>query len=156
MTSKQAAWRTLPILLLAISASCVTTPGRSSDERAVLDTVQDFFDAMAAGDVQAAEATAFSESTFISVRRENGALSYRSFSHAQFLETLETSESELLETFIGIPTVLIEGDVAMVWGSYTFEKDGQHSHTGVDAFALLRTDEGWKLAGGAYSVVPPQ
>lgn len=49
--------------------------------------------------------------------------------------------------------MLIEGDAAVVWGRHGFEVDGELSHVGVDAFHLLRTEEGWKVAGGAYSVV---
>ena len=57
------------------------------------------------------------------------------------------------ESFDGEPTVMIDGDVAIVWAPYSFEVDGALSHTGVDVFNLLRTEDGWKVTGGVYSVV---
>lgn len=153
MVKKMKPNRALSVLLLTL-VGCTTTAGRSTDEQAVLDVVQTFFDAMETRDVSAAEGVVFPEGVFISVRPEDGDGNYRNFTNAQFLEGLAARESEVREFLTGIPTVLVDGDVAIVWADYTFEVDGELSHTGVDAFTLLRTEEGWKLAGGAYSVIP--
>jgi len=39
-----------------------------------------------------------------------------------------------------------------VWAPYDFWRDGKFSHCGVDAFDLIKTDEGWKIAGGGYTL----
>jgi hypothetical protein len=49
------------------------------------------------------------------------------------------------------PTVLIDGDIAMVWTRYDFHIDGEFSHCGVDAVLLLRTDDGWRIASLAWT-----
>ena len=35
---------------------------------------------------------------------------------------------------------------------YDFHRDGEFSHCGVDAFTLVRTESGWKISGGVYTV----
>jgi len=50
------------------------------------------------------------------------------------------------------PEVRIRGFIASVWTPYDFWSDGKFSHCGVDAFNLIKTDEGWRIAGGTYTV----
>lgn len=51
------------------------------------------------------------------------------------------------------PTVLVDGDLAMVWTPYDFWIGDQFSHCGTDVFTIMRTAEGWRLAAIAYNVV---
>lgn len=125
----------------------------SSDEREVLETVQAFFDVIASRDAEAGARLTIPEGVFVSVRMQDGRKVVRHFDNAQWLAELPAETSEEREAFDGEPTVLIEGDVAVVWGRYTFDVDGQRSHGGVDAFNLLRTQDGWQISGGAYTVV---
>lgn len=123
------------------------------DEQRVLSAVQAFFDVIASRDQQAGARLTVPEGVFVSVRLEDGRRSVRHFSNAEWLEGLGSGTEAYREAFDGEPTVLLEGDVAVVWAPYVFEIDGERSHTGTDAFTLLRTDEGWKVTGGAYTVV---
>jgi hypothetical protein len=50
------------------------------------------------------------------------------------------------------PDVRIHGAIAVVWTRYDFWVDGKFSHCGVDAFDLVKTAEGWRIAGGVYTV----
>jgi hypothetical protein len=50
------------------------------------------------------------------------------------------------------PDVRIHGLIATVWAAYDFWIDGKLSHCGVDAFDLIKTPEGWRIAGGVYTV----
>ena len=103
----------------------------------------------------AAAQTVVPEGVFVSVSTLDGSQQTRHFSNAEWLERLPTRKREVREAFDGQPTILIDGDVGIVWTAYTFEVDGEPSHIGVDAFTLIRTEEGWRIAGGAYSVVRP-
>jgi hypothetical protein len=46
----------------------------------------------------------------------------------------------------------MQGRIATVWAPYDFWIDGKFSHCGVDAFDLIKTDKGSRIAGGAYTV----
>jgi len=141
------------LVMATLGAGCASSGGRA-DRQAILDLSQRFFDAMERRDVELASRSVVPEGTFVNVRPVDGARSIRSFSNAQWLEELADPASEQVrEWFTGTPLVLIEGDVAVLWGEYALEVDGEMSHTGIDVFTFVRTDDGWRIAGGAYSVV---
>ncbi len=123
-----------------------------ADALAALATVQALFDAMATRDVVGAAKTLLQDGLFVSVA--HGAAP-RSTTTRVFLESLAAGTSKLQETFTAPPDVRVDGDLATVWGPYTFTVDGTLSHTGVDALQLVRTAEGWRITGGIYSVVRP-
>jgi hypothetical protein len=50
------------------------------------------------------------------------------------------------------PEVKVNGLIATLWAPYDFWLDGKYSHCGVDQFDFIKTEEGWKIAGGVYSV----
>ena len=43
------------------------------------------------------------------------------------------------------PEVRIDGDVAQVWAYFTFHRNKEFSHCGVDAFMLRRLGAQWKI-----------
>lgn len=136
---------------LALMASCAS-PQRSADEQACVDAIQGFFDVIATSDAGAGAALTVPEGVFVNVSEQDGVRTMRSFSNADWLARMGVREGEFFEAFDGAPTVLVDGDVAVVWTRYVFDIDGARSHTGTDAFTLVRTDGGWKIAGGVYSV----
>ena len=146
-----AALLAVPILCCA----CTSAPQRSSDREAVLAVVQQFFDAMHARDPQAAARVLVPDGSFVNTRRIDGRRVERHFTNREWIDKLAQEHTLLLEEFTGTPEVRIAGDLATVWCSYRFTIDGKPSHTGVDALDLVRTDAGWRISGGAYSVVKP-
>lgn len=149
--------RTSLLLPLLLACSCSSTSQGSApdaDERAVLETVEAFFDVIATRDVEAGTQLALPQGVFVNVSVDEGQRTIKHFSNADWLASMSAdSDRTMREAFDGAPTVLVDGDVAVVWARYIFEINGERSHTGVDAFNLIRTDDGWKIAGGAYSVV---
>ena len=139
------------ILLALGCSSCATPhPGRAP----VMAAVQQFVDAMVQRDVNASAEVLVPDGVFVSVRTEDGKRVLRNFSNADYMASLGDRDFDVLER-LHHPVVLIEGDVATVWTEYEFFKSGELSHTGQDVFNLIRTDDGWKISGGAYTVVPP-
>lgn len=148
-------------LCLFATIGCASSPQRQAatraaeDRSAILDVVQAFFDTMAARDADAAAKLLIPAGVFVNVRPDpaTGARVMRHFTNADYVAQLRM-DSEVVRERMVDPLVLQEGDVATVWTRYTFERSGALSHTGFDAFNLVRTAEGWKIAGGVYSVVP--
>ena len=136
---------------LACASPAPISPG-SEDERAVLETVQAFFAVIESKDVAVGARVAIPEGVFVNVGLEDGARTLKHFTNAEWLARLPEDSRLMREEFEGEPIVLINGDIAVVWGRYTFEVDGKRNHTGQDVFNLIRTEEGWKISGGAYSV----
>ncbi|MFT5732230.1 MAG: ketosteroid isomerase-like protein [Planctomycetota bacterium] len=125
----------------------------TADEQAVLDTVQGFFDVLESKDAEAGAKLMVPDGVFVNLREKDGIRSISHFNNANWVAGLPKQTGSMWEAFSGDPVVLVEGNIAMVWGAYAFKVDGEPSHTGVDAFNLLRTADGWRISGGAYTVV---
>lgn len=147
----------LSLLLLALMSvcGCESAPPVNADKTAVLATVQALFDAMHSGDREAAARTVLPDGVFVVTFVKDGKRVERVVAIREWLEKLPRDPAVLLEEFVGRPTVLVDGDVAVVWGTYSLRVDGKLSHTGVDAFNLVRTDTGWRICGAAYSMIRP-
>jgi len=151
--------RKLFSLMLSISALGSCTPGtprnqpeRSEDEAAVLVAVEQFFETMTANDSAGARAVLDPAGSFVSVRwNEDGERVVRRAPNDAYLGSLATESETYLERMWD-PEVRIHGPIATVWTPYDFYVDGVFSHCGVDAFQLLRTDAGWLITGGMYTV----
>lgn len=51
--------------------------------------------------------------------------------------------------------VLVDGDMAQVWGPYRFTVGGKTSHCGINSMSLVRGAEGWRVANTSFTMVPP-
>jgi len=141
----------VPVLMVLCLFAVEAQAGSSSEERAVLQTIQRFFNAMADRDAEAALEVMIPEGRFFSLREENGETAVRTFTNQEFAQGLETQEQDLLERFWE-PEVRLRGGIATVWAPYDFFLDGEFHHCGIDAFDLLNDGTGWKITGGVYTV----
>jgi len=63
----------------------------------------------------------------------------------------ESKSDEYREKMIS-PEARISGDMAVVSGRYTFYVGDKFSHCGTDTFNLVRTEAGWKIVQGAFTL----
>ena len=143
---------------VALAAGCISgvhaqgSAGQSDPERgAVIATVQKLFDAMLSRDVEAAKRLAIPEAWLTAVREENGQPVSRSQSIHDFAENLGKGQGRLIERMWD-PEVRVRGRIATLWAPDDFHRDTTFSHCGIDAIDLVRTADGWKIAGGVYTV----
>ena len=61
------------------------------------------------------------------------------------------SGAQRLEERLSDPAIEIDGNIAMVWGRYTFLIDGKVHHCGYDHFDLVRDSGGWKIQNLTWS-----
>lgn len=134
------------VLVFLLSGSC--TRVQSDDEKAIITAVEHAFLAMAVKDSAAARAVMLPDGLFFSVG-EDGTI--RTQTHQEFFEGLAVATSDLLERMWN-PEVFIHGRIALLWAPYDFHRNGEFRHCGVDAFSLIKTQQGWKIAGTIYTV----
>jgi hypothetical protein len=140
----------LPLLLAHPEASA-QAPDAERDRREIVEAVQRFFDTMATRDVEGAGQVLLPGGSLVSVRTQDGALVVRSTTHQAYLDGLARRQADVLERMWD-PEVRIHGPIATLWTRYDFYRNGAFSHCGVDAFDLVRTESGWKISGGIYTV----
>jgi hypothetical protein len=141
----------LTMSLLVPSRAAAAAP--NTETAAVLQVVQEFFDALHARDGARWRAICHPGAQITSGRPAAAGYALRQrpveTDAAHYAETKDT----LLERMWS-PTVHIDGRAAVVWTRYDFHLNGKFSHNGTDCFTLLKTDQGWKIVCGAYSVEP--
>lgn len=148
-------WNRLALALtIALPSTAMPLAGQATEEAAVLETVQAFFDAIADKDGEAGAGAVLEDARLQGLRaRPDGAVPVQGSSGADFAQRLPTMAGQMLERMWD-PEVRVRGLVATVWTPYDFHVDGQFSHCGVDAFTLIRTEEGWKIASLTWTVEP--
>lgn len=134
--------------LAFVGLVAVTQPSERDD---VLKTVQAFFDTMTAADVEGARKVLQPQGRFHAMRVKDGKPDVRAFSNEEYFADLQASKQKMQER-IWNPEVRIHGLVASVTAPYDFWIGGKFSHCGTDVFDLIKTEEGWKIAGGVYTV----
>jgi hypothetical protein len=140
------------VLVAALLSSLSSVQAQPDTDRdAVLQTVQAFFDTMTAKDVEGARKILQPQGRFHAMRMRDGKPDVRAFSNEEYFATLQAGEQKMRERMWN-PEVRIHGLIATVVAPYDFWIDGKLSHCGTDAFDLIKTEEGWKLAGGVYTI----
>jgi Domain of unknown function (DUF4440) len=134
----------LLLSILFLSTSLAEDP----EEKIILTTVQHLFDAMSAHDAEAARSVLIPEGRVSGVSASGKPTNV---SQEDFAARLGTAKQKYLERMWN-PKVQARNGIATVWAEYDFHLDGKFHHCGIDSFSLVKTPEGWRIAGIVYSV----
>ncbi len=146
--------------LLAITAALVaaaplaaSSPTREQLE--VMTAAHDFFDALRSADKTALARQMLPEGViFIHNRMKPDAPRVDAVPVAKHLERWATSPAQV-EEFMHFETVLVDGDMAQVWGPYVFIVAGQMSHCGINSLSMVKNGSGWKVANTSFTMEAP-
>ena len=129
--------------------------GQEVDDRAeILALMDKVFAAVASGDPYDWRAIQLAEGTTLSFRPDGeGGQAMRIESNEEAIQR-EPTNDVYLERWIGEPTVLIRGPIAVVWGEYEFFINGERSHCGVDVADVVKMDGEWKIPNFMWTVEP--
>jgi len=137
------------LLILNFLTSC--SKEQTKEEKEILTVIEKLFKAMSEHDSHLARTVLVPEGQFYSIREDSSGINWNKSTHQDFIDRLENSEDKWLER-IWEPKVLIHKQIAAVWAPYDFYRNQQFSHCGIDAFNLIKTNEGWKVTGIIYTV----
>jgi hypothetical protein len=140
--------------LLAAAPLAASSPTRQQLE--VMNAAHDFFDALRSADKTALARQMLPEGViFIHNRMKPDAPRVDVVPVAKHLERWATSPAEVDE-FMQFETVLVDGDMAQVWGPYVFTVMGKMSHCGINSLSMVKTAEGsWKVANTSFTMEAP-
>lgn len=146
-------------LILALAA-CATSPAPSiapaghqpGEEAAILDVVDRFMQAISGSDMEALAALQMSDGmTYVARPVEGGGTTIVARPNSYWVDPANADDRIYRERYWS-PTVLIRGDIALVFTPYEFWIDGETSHCGVDTFDLVRTEGHWRIANAMWTV----
>ena len=141
------------ILLTAVLAlvPAIGDAQDAAEREAVLKAVQTFFDTMTARDVNGMRKVLLAEGRFHFVDTRKAETVHGAFTGEESLAGLQKSTQTHRER-IWNPEVRVRGRIAAVWAPYDFWTDGAFSHCGIDAFDLIKNEDGWRIVGGGFTV----
>ena len=126
--------------------------GSETMAKEVTAVVQRFLDMLATRDVSKKDEILMPMGISVSSRGQQGkeaVLRIRTFK--ELTATLPGGKVQYKEVMTE-PRTMIHKGIAVVITGYKFYVDGTFSHDGVDIFSLVRTKQGWKIAGIVYTV----
>ena len=130
----------------------VTSAQEGSESSAVLGVADAALSAITRGDMTALTDLMLPEALFFPTGTRDGVPRYRVRTRAE--QRASTPTAKIIERGFR-PEVRVNGTVAMVWYPYDLYLDGKWSHCGADAFTLIRTEKGWRIATMAWSAEQP-
>jgi len=142
----------LVVVLLSGALSVAAAMARQSEDDEVLAAVQAFFDGLAEGP-EALHATLLDDGSVTRLRERDGVLEWSIQTFAEMRAAGAGNDARMLERMWDA-TVFVHGPLAQVWTPYDFYLNGEFSHCGVDSFTLIKTAQGWRVSGVAYTVEP--
>ena len=157
--------RRSPLLLLALAGlvafagACegryaADDPNAHPEGAEVLAVVERLFEAMAERDAGLLADVLLPEGQLVVVQEPpDGSVQTSVMSHRDFTALVASAGAPIIERYWDAE-VLIHGPLAVVWTPYDLHVGDEFSHCGVNAFTLVRTDEGWRISGGSYTVEP--
>lgn len=141
--------------MLTLTLLAATALLQTSDEEAVLQTVDRFFEAYYDRSAAGVKATlaqgALGHGLIVDGESRGITAPIDMHQWADNLKTLTTRNNELYWE----PQVEIRaGVLAQFWAPYVIEIDGVVTHCGIDAFTLVKVDEEWKLSSLQFTMEP--
>ncbi len=144
------------LLLLALQSADKLPPANplpytDPAAAAVMAPIDAMFRGLAAHDGAAILAQVRSEGgATVAMEKPDGTRSIRHLSWQEFTAGVKPGP-ERLEERMTDPAIEVNGDIAMVWGPYTFTIDGKIHHCGVNHFDLIREGAAWKVLNVTWS-----
>jgi hypothetical protein len=74
---------------------------------------------------------------------------------ADFLEA-HRSRTARVDEVMNYETVLVDGDMAQVWGPYRFAINGATTHCGINSLSMVKKPNRWKVANTSFTMVAPE
>ena len=133
-------------LLAVVLTFCSITCVAQSDEAAVKQTINQFFDGMRRGDSAEIKATLAPTIVFQTIIQKNdGSTIVETEQVSDFIAAVTKPHPQVYDERVTFDLVKIDAALATVWAPYKFYVGDTFSHCGVDAFQLVKLAGGWKI-----------
>ena len=130
------------------------TPGTAQSPRdSVVAAVNEFFRAMTAHDSATLARVQLPGGVHFAARVQGDSVAINRGTVEDFARRIGSTKDTIVER-MWEPTVLVHGPLAVVWAPYDVHRNREFVHCGVDAFTLLRSPTGWKVATVSYTAEP--
>jgi len=120
----------------------------TNETEQIAQVIEDFFDFMATQDIEKGKRTVLTNAVFVALNTENGAT--RQITKEQHLQSVAATPG-ILERIWDVK-IEVNDSLATVWTEFDFYVQDNFSHCGTNLFSMIKTTEGWKIAGAVFTI----
>lgn len=133
-------------ILLVLFAS---TTFAQTDQEQIKASINQVFDGMRKNDTTLIRQVLYPSCFLKSIGKDkNGVVNLQEDPISGWLKSVGTKrEGVVLDERLTAYDIKIDGDMAMAWTPYEFYVNDKFNHCGVDVFTMIKTEQGWKIAG---------
>ncbi|SNT06637.1 Putative lumazine-binding [Ekhidna lutea] len=134
------------LLFILICTVPAISSAQSDEKETIMKVINQVFEAMRTRDSTLLK-QCFTEApnTFTAFINQEGESKLSIGDFSRFVNAVGQPKEQVWNEPIWNEKVEIDGNLASVWVDYAFYVDDQFSHCGVDAFHLIKRDDGWKI-----------
>lgn len=145
--------RVLAAVLALGAFSTFSAPAMAQDDSnaRILETVDTFLRSINERDASLMASVTIPDGSVTAIRLQPDRNLRRTRTFADDIARIGEGSESLNEVYWD-PTILVSGDIAVVWAPYSFDINGRRSHCGIDVFNLARIDKSWIIVGVQYTL----
>ncbi|WP_425390606.1 nuclear transport factor 2 family protein [Ekhidna sp.] len=134
------------LLIALLLASPLLSIGQGQDKDEIMEVINQVFEAMRTNDsTLLKQSFVENPNTFTAFYDNDGNSTLVSGEFKRFKDAVGQPKEQVWNEPIWNEKVEIDDNLASVWVDYAFYVDDQFSHCGVDAFHLIKREDGWKI-----------
>ncbi len=145
MRRMRGAWWTTVTGVTAVALGAgAPAPALGQDASSALAAVEQIFQGMRAADAEMVRAVFAADARFAILDTRSGSARVAAQDVEGWLRAIEGSGGGWDERIYDVEA-RVDGGMASVWAPYTFYRDGELSHCGINSIELLHDGEGWRV-----------
>ncbi len=143
------------LCLLAVQSSAqsgATTSNNDAEKEAVKNVIKQTFKAMLAADTVLLKSCFAPGAIMHVVQNQKDSVVVRTSKVADFVASIGKQQPGSLDERSFDEIIYIDRELASAWAPYTFHRNGQFSHKGIDSFQFVKLKDGWKIQYLIYNM----
>ena len=136
----------------AAAQSAAATSNNDAEKVAVLNVIKQTFKAMLTADTVLLKSCFAPGAIMHVVQNQKDSVVVRTSKVADFVASIGKQQPGSLDERSFDEIIYIDRELASAWAPYTFHRNGQFSHKGIDSFQFVKLKEGWKIQYLIYNM----
>jgi hypothetical protein len=136
----------------AAAQSAAATSNNDAEKVAVLNVIKQTFKAMLTADTVLLKSCFAPGAIMHVIQNQKDSVIVRTSRVADFVASIGKQQPGALDERSFDEIIYIDRELASAWAPYTFHRNGQFSHKGIDSFQFVKLKEGWKIQYLIYNM----
>ena len=133
-------------------APSTSSPNNDAEKEAVKNVIKQTFKAMITVDTVLLKSCFAPGAIMHVIQNQKDSVIVRTSRVADFVASIGKQQSGALDERSFDEIIYIDRELASAWAPYTFHRNGQFSHKGIDSFQFVKLKEGWKIQYLIYNM----